>query len=80
MGWRPYDGSLGLMLPFLRNFYRQTSANYPNVAGRLSVSWIFDACMESLGWEDGPVFLAQLHEALAGRHVAERAESNYEAW
>jgi len=63
-GWKPYENPLSLILPLVRNFYRQTISNYPNIAAQLSLSWIFDACMESLGLEEGTAFLDELETAL----------------
>jgi long-subunit acyl-CoA synthetase (AMP-forming) len=65
--WKPYGGPLDLILSFLQNFYHQTEAYYPHIAAQLSVSWIFDACMESLGLEDGPAFLRATEEDLENR-------------
>ncbi len=64
-GWRTYESPLSLVLPFVRNFYRQTTAHYPKAAQQLEISWIFDACMETLGAVEGPAFLAALEEDLS---------------
>jgi long-subunit acyl-CoA synthetase (AMP-forming)/predicted GNAT family acetyltransferase len=64
-GWRSCEGALCLVMPFVRNFYRQTAAHYPRVASMLKISWIFDACLESLGPEEGSGFLAQLEAELS---------------
>ncbi len=74
-GWRSYDGPLCLVLPFVRNFYRQTTAYYPRVLPLLEINWIFDACMEALGPEEGDRFLVLLESELARADAfAERAE------
>ncbi len=74
-GWRNFEGPLCLVLPFVRNFYRQTTAYYPRVLPLLEINWIFDACMEALGPEEGTRFLARLESELSGGEAgAERAE------
>ncbi|HYK92243.1 MAG TPA: GNAT family N-acetyltransferase [Acidobacteriota bacterium] len=65
-GWRSYEGPLSLVLPILQNFYRKTAANYPRVLPMLEINWVFDACMESLGSDEGPRFLEQLATDLSG--------------
>ncbi len=63
-GWRSYAGPASLVIPLFRNFYRRTSVYYPKTAGRLEISWIFDACMESLGTQAGNQFLGELESDL----------------
>jgi long-chain acyl-CoA synthetase len=65
-GWKPYENPLDLILPFVRNFYQRAAAHYPSIAAQLSLSWIFDACLESLGLDQGPEFLARLESTLRG--------------
>jgi GNAT superfamily N-acetyltransferase len=65
-GWKPYESPPDLIHPFVRNFYRQAAAHYPSIAAQLSLSWIFDAGMESLGLDQGPEFLAELESTLHG--------------
>jgi len=73
-GWREYDGPLCLVLPLLRNFYRQTTAHYPRISHLLEISWIFDACIEALNFDDGSRFLADLESELANAQVSEVGE------
>jgi len=62
--WRPYKGPLSLVKPMLENFYQKVVAHYPWCSDRISVAWIFDACMEALGTEEGPRFLDLLKRRL----------------
>jgi long-chain acyl-CoA synthetase len=59
-GWKPYHSPLSLVQPLLRNFFHQTVAHYPRTAQQLRTEWIFDACLEAMGPEDGSSFLTQL--------------------
>jgi GNAT superfamily N-acetyltransferase len=70
-GWRAYQDPLCIVLPLLRNFYRQTTAHYPRISHLLEISWIFDACMEALTFEDGLRFLADLESELAMAPVSQ---------
>lgn len=63
-GWKPYASPLDLVRPMLQNFFRKTIAHYPWSKSLLDVSWIFDACIEELGVEQGREFLEELHAEL----------------
>ncbi len=64
-GWRPYAGALSIVRPMVQNFFRKTLAHYPWCADLISTSWIFDACIEELGIENGRKFLDDLHDEAA---------------
>jgi len=64
-GWKDYAGPLSLVRPLLKNFYEQTAMHYPWSADSLDRTWIFDACVEGLGVDDGRKFLQELELALA---------------
>lgn len=64
-GWKPYDGPAALALRFLRNFYRQTEALYPQSRDILHVHWIFDAAVEALGARGAEAWFAALEADLA---------------
>ncbi len=64
-GLRPYGGPRSIVRHLVRNFYRQAGAHYPRISCQLEISWIFDACIESLGFEDGSRFLEDLKSELA---------------
>ncbi len=59
-GWTPYESPISLVKPLVRNFFRQTAANYPKTGQQLRVEWIFDSCLEALGPDDGMSFLTRL--------------------
>ncbi len=63
-GWHDYDGPLSIVRPLVKNFYMQTRMHYPWAAEMLDVTWIFDACVEALGVEDGQKFLCKLESEL----------------
>ncbi|MBN2241123.1 MAG: GNAT family N-acetyltransferase [Acidobacteria bacterium] len=60
MGWRRYKDPVSLVRPMMENFYRKVEAHYPWCAGRIEVSWIFDACLEAMGVPAGRRFLESL--------------------
>ncbi len=64
LGWCPYKGPLSLVKPMLESFYRKVAAHYPWCSDQIQVSWIFDACMEALGVEEGAQFLDALKQRL----------------
>jgi long-subunit acyl-CoA synthetase (AMP-forming) len=59
-GLKEYKNSLSLVKPMLENFFYRLEAHYPWVAKQLKVRWIFDACIEGLGYKAGFDFLIQL--------------------
>ena len=73
-GWAPHDGPVPFTALFLRNFFRQTEAFYPQSRGILQVSWIFDACVEALGPRGSDAFFDALAPALADVPTAEAEE------
>lgn len=70
-GWSPYTGPLSLVEPLLRNFYFQTVNHYPRVRARLEQRWIFDACIEAFGVNDGAIFLRELIEGIGVKQSPE---------
>lgn len=59
-GWSPYKNTLSLVEPMLQDFFCRTAAFYPACKKHLSLSWIFDGCIEALGREEGKGFLELL--------------------
>jgi long-subunit acyl-CoA synthetase (AMP-forming)/GNAT superfamily N-acetyltransferase len=59
-GWREYEGALSLVKPLIKNFYEQTAKHYPWAVKSLDLAWIFNACVEGLGFEEGQSFLQKL--------------------
>lgn len=64
VGWFEYKNTLSLIQPMVQNFYARTAANYPSIKNLLNVDWIFDACIEALGYPNAMEFLGQLEEDL----------------
>ncbi|HOP06195.1 MAG TPA: GNAT family N-acetyltransferase [candidate division Zixibacteria bacterium] len=75
-GWRPYENTLSLIRPMVQNFFRRTEAHYPWYRSILNTDWIFDACVEKLGLEEGQKFLTQLREDLH-REVLSHDQDNF---
>ena len=63
-GWKSYSKPEDLIVPILNNFYKQTFSHYPWSREYLKVEWIFDACIEGLGQEQGMNFLFALRRNL----------------
>lgn len=63
-GWQNYDGPLCLVRPLVKNFFEQTAMHYPWSTDTLDKTWIFDACIEALGMQDGREFLIKLKAKL----------------
>lgn len=59
-GWTRYKNPATLVSPMLANFYAQTAVNYPWERNILKTDWLFDACLESLGYDEGYKFLLEL--------------------
>ncbi|RPJ86686.1 MAG: hypothetical protein EHM18_04940, partial [Acidobacteria bacterium] len=64
-GWAPYQNTLSLVKPIVRNFYEYTIAHYPWTKEYLDYSWIFDGCVEALGVEKAKEFLDRLDDELS---------------
>jgi len=63
-GWKPYRSPVDLVGPMLRNFFRQIEHHYPRCRQGLDIGWIFDACVEGLGQEEGRRFLEDLRSRI----------------
>lgn len=46
-GWQPYDNTLSIIYPFIKNFYLQTIGNYPWNKDAIKIEWMFDAAVEA---------------------------------
>ncbi|MFC1561861.1 GNAT family N-acetyltransferase [candidate division KSB1 bacterium] len=64
IGWKPYENTLSLIRPVIKNFYQKTAAHYPWTRSTLDYSWIFDACTEELGIDETERFLKELKKDL----------------
>ena len=64
-GCHDYEGPLSIVRPLVKNFYQQTIMHYPWALNMIDLTWIFDACVEGLGIEDGREFLRTLESDLS---------------
>jgi len=69
-GWQDYSGPLSLIRPLIKNFYEQTATHNPWSVDTLDETWIFDACIEGLGIDEGRDFLRKLDGDLAIQNMA----------
>lgn len=72
-GSRDYQGPADFVRPLIKSFYEQTTVHYPWSAGALETSWLFDACIEGLGVDDGRGFLNRLETDLGNSRADEDA-------
>jgi len=63
-GWAWYENTLSLVQPMLRNFYQKTHAHYSWSRNLIDPAWIFDACLEALGPDEGREFMQKLKSDL----------------
>jgi len=59
-GWRNYKRPAELVQSLYNNFYLQTFSDYPQSSGYIKTEWIYDACIEGLGINEGIEFLTGL--------------------
>ncbi|MDX2417906.1 MAG: GNAT family N-acetyltransferase [Xanthomonadales bacterium] len=70
-GWHDYDGPLSIVRPLVKNFFKQTTMHYPWAADMLDQCWVFDACVEALGIDEGQEFLRKLETDLLLQQTAD---------
>lgn len=63
-GWRNYKSPLSLIQPMLHNFFNKVIAYFPRFREQLDITWIFDACIEGIGYEKGMGFLQTLNQEI----------------
>jgi len=63
-GWKNYHSPSELLEPIINNFYLQTFANYPWSRENIKLEWLFDACLEGLGTEEGVNYLNEIKSCL----------------
>ena len=63
-GWKRYRDPLDLVGPMICQFFRQIEHHYPRFRKELEWKWIFEACIEGLGLEEGRRFLIELRGCL----------------
>lgn len=59
-GWEKYKNTLSLMHPMIKNFYKQTIANYPWNKEVIKIEWIFDAVMEAFDFDEAVQYLNKI--------------------
>jgi hypothetical protein len=59
-GFNYYDSPMDIINPMVRNFYERTVAHYSWLKNQLKAEWIFDSCLEGLGFESGFEYLNEL--------------------
>ena len=69
-GWQDYSGPLSIVRPLIKNFFERTAMHCPWSAETLDEAWIFDACVEGLGIDEGREFLHSLETELAKEQTA----------
>jgi len=68
-GLSEYKNTLSLIKPMLENFYFRLEAHYPWVSKQLKLRWMFDACIEGLGYKKAFEFFENLKEDLKGESL-----------
>jgi len=63
-GWVPYINTFSLFKPLYLSFYRKTTALYPQNANILEYRWMFEACCEGLGAEEGLKLLEEFRREI----------------
>jgi long-chain acyl-CoA synthetase len=63
-GLKKYQNTLSFVRPMVRNFFQMLVSYYPWSKKHLDVSWIFDACIEALGYKEANEFFKKLQKDL----------------
>ena len=69
-GWKNFISSANLVESLFNNFYLQTISDYPQNSGYLKIEWIFDACLEGLGIQEGTDFLIDLQKDFQNKELS----------
>jgi len=64
-GWITYKSPLSIVQPMIHNFFNKIIAYFPRFQKQLDITWIFDACIEGLGYDKGIDFLENLKQEIA---------------
>ena len=65
-GWYSYKNFVDFFLRLYNNFYLQTYAHYPSSRDTIKISWLFDACLEALGRDEGLIMLQDISQNFSG--------------
>ena len=66
-GWYAYKNFVDFFLRLYNNFYLQTYAHYPSSRDIIKISWLFDACLEALGRDEGLIMLQDISQNFSGK-------------
>jgi len=77
-GQRRYKNTLSIVKPIILNFFNKVIAHYPWCRKQLNIKWIFDACIEALGYDDAMKFFNQLKDDLKNETVYYCEQQNFE--
>ncbi len=69
-GWKNYTSPSSFVESLFNNFYLQTISDYPQNSGYLKIDWIFDACLEGLGIQEGTEFLIYLRKDFQNKELS----------
>ena len=61
-GWYHFTNFEEFILRLYNNFYLQTYAHYPSSKDTIKISWLFDACLEALGRDEGLIKLNDIFQ------------------
>ncbi len=70
-GWYPYNNFIEFILRLYNNFYLQTYAHYPSSRDTVKISWLFDACLEALGRDEGLLILKDISQNISRKKSGE---------
>jgi long-chain acyl-CoA synthetase len=70
-GWGPLKNLDEYFLRLFNNFYLQTYAHYPVLRDSIKIGWMFDACLEALGKEEGFILLINIYQNFSGKKSGE---------
>jgi long-chain acyl-CoA synthetase len=68
-GHKSYENTLSIIKPIIQNFFNKVIAHYPWCRKQLNIKWIFDACIEALGYDEAIVFFKNLKKDLKNENV-----------
>lgn len=68
-GQKRYKNTLSIIKPIIQNFFNKVVAHYPWCRKQLDISWIFDACIEALGFDEAQDFFINLRSDLQNEDV-----------
>ncbi len=77
-GWSYFKNFDEFILRLFNNFYLQTFAHYPASKDSIKISWMFDACMEALGWDLAIEKLKDLSKNFSNKKSIEKIQISNE--